>query len=68
MAFVAESIVAYKQSATHRLCPKEYVDVYQVEMQKLSVSFGGMIEQGRIMSSNFFEPHLVWITWVLARY
>lgn len=48
MAFVAESIVAYEQSATHHLCLKEYVDVYLVEMQKLSVSFGGMTEQGLI--------------------
>lgn len=44
MAFVAESIVAYEQSATHRLCPKESVDFYLVEMQKLSVSFGGMTD------------------------
>ena len=46
-AFVADRFMAFDQFAERRLHHGESVDVYQAELRRLLVLFGGISDQGR---------------------
>ena len=45
-AFASDSVSAWKEFMARKLHPEETVDVYLVELRRLSVPFGGISEKG----------------------